>query len=406
MLDLLRILLRWRRPLLVWSVLAALVAAGVSFTLTPRYYAQASILPPHDNPGFGGISMLLQQYAIPIPGGVGTPFLPTLYASIVRSRDLRTRILEDFDLRAEFGGATLSEDLETLRARTFLQYTDEGILLVGYQDTDAKRAAEITNAFVRYLDEFIQKVNSQRAGDTRVFIEGQVQRCSADLAGAEEALRDFQKEHRAIEIDAQTTGAVEIAAQIQVQILSTEVELEMLRQHATADAHEVQAKESQLRILRERYRELLGVDPGSLDEATTATTAPEVASLFPQFRDVPDLALQYARLLREVKVQMTLYAMLLQQLEQARIEEAKNTRVLSVLDWAVPGDEPVYPRRMRITAIAALAAFFWVALFAVFVEKLRERREDALEARRLDALQTEWQRMPDWVRKAGRLVTK
>ncbi len=403
MLDLLRILLRWRRPLLVWTVLAAVVAAAVSFTLTPRYYSQASILPPHDNPGFGGLSMLLQQYAIPIPGGIGTPFLPTLYASIVRSRDVRTRILEDFDLRSEFKGASLTEDLETLRARTFLQYTDEGILLVGYQDTDPRRAAEVTNAFVRYLDEFIQKVNSQRAGDTRRYIEGQVERCATDLAVAEEALRDFQKEHRAIEIDAQTTGAVEIAAQIQVQILMTEVELDMLRQHATADAHEVRAKENQLRILRERYRDLIGVDPGSMDETTTG---PEVAGMFPQFRDVPDLALQYARLLRDVKVKMTLHTMLLQQLEQSRIEEAKNTRVLSVLDWSVPGDEPVYPRRMRITAIAALAAFFWVALFAVFVEKIRERREDALEAERLNRLHTEWQRMPEWVRGLGRRVAK
>lgn len=403
MLDLLRILLRWRRPLVAWSLVAALVAAGVSFTLTPRYYAQASILPPHDNPGFGQLSMLLQQYAIPIPGGASSAFLPTLYASIVRSRNVRERILDDFDLRAEFGGATLNEDLETLGSRTFMRYTDNGIFLVGYQDTQAQRAAEVTNAYVRYLDEFIQKANAQRAGDARVFIEGQVEGCSADLAAAEEALRDFQKQNRAIQIDAQTEGAVEIAAQIQAQILSTEVELELLRQHATPDAHEVQAKTSQLRILRERYRDLLGSEPGSLDAPSSAS---QTAGLFPQFREVPDLALQYARLLRDVKVQNTLYTMLLQQLYQARIEEAKNTRVLSVLDWATPGDQPVYPRRFRITAVAALAAFFWVAVFAVFVEKLRERREDDLEARRLTALHDEWQRMPHWVRGLGRRVTK
>jgi capsular polysaccharide biosynthesis protein len=403
MLDLLRILLRWRKPLLAWSILAALVAGGVTFTLTPRYYSQASILPPHENAGFGGISMLLQQYAIPIPGGIRTPFLPTLYASIVRSRHVCSRILEDFDLRAEFKGASQGEDLETLRSRTFLRYTDEGILLVGYQDADPQRAADITNAFVRYLDEFIQKVNSQRAGDTRVFIEGQVQRCNRDLAAAEEALRDFQKQHRAIEIDAQTAGAVEIASRIQIEILAAEVELGMLRQHATADAHEVQAKTNQLRLLRDRYRDLLGVEPGSVEDVGVV---PEVAGLFPQFREVPDLALRYARLLREVKVQMTLHTMLLQQLEQARIEEAKNTRVLSVLDWAEPGETPVFPRRFRITGIAALAAFFWVAIFAVFVEKVRERREDEAEAAQLTALHHEWQRMPDWVRNLGRRVAK
>jgi uncharacterized protein involved in exopolysaccharide biosynthesis len=105
-------------------------------------------------------------------------------------------------------------------------------------------------------------------------------------------------------------------------------------------------------------------------------------------------------------VQTTLYTMLLQQLEQARIEEQKNTQVISVLDWAAPGEIPVFPKKMRIVVIAALAAFLWVALVAVFVERLRERRESAAEAARLAALRREWDRMPAWVRSIEKLVVK
>jgi len=110
MLDLLRILLRWRRPLVVFSLVAAAVAAAITFALTPRYYSQASILPPADTPGFGNLSALLQQYQIPIPGGSATPFLPTLYAAIVRSRKMGTRILDDFELRAVLPGRNDEED--------------------------------------------------------------------------------------------------------------------------------------------------------------------------------------------------------------------------------------------------------------------------------------------------------
>ena len=403
MLDLLRILLRWRRPLMVFSVLAVLVAAGISMAVTPRYYSQASILPPTDNPAFGSLSSLLQQYQIPIPGGTTTPFLPTLYAAIVRSRKMGLRVLDDFALRPVLPGRNDTEDIHVLHRRTFLKYTDEGILLVGYEDTDAERAAAITNAMVRNLDAFIQEFNSTRAADTHGFVQRQVEKSGAALAKAEESLRDFQMQHAAVEIDAQTEGALEIAATIQGQILAREVELGVVRQHALPGAYEVRAKEAELRVLRERYADLVGTAP------TTRPAAPGAASednLFPRVGDVPDLALQYMRLLRDVKVQTTLYTMLLQQLEQANIEAQKNTPVISVLDWAVPSVDHVYPRRLRIVVVAGFAAFVWVALVAVCVEKLRERRADAAAAARLAALRAEWARLPGWVRSLERLMVK
>lgn len=403
MLDLLRILLRWRRPLLVFMLVAAVVAAAVTYALTPRYYSQASILPPTDNPGFGSLSTLLQQYQVPIPGGMATPFLPTLYAAIIRSRKMGEKVLEDFKLRDILPGRNDTEDIQILHKRTFLKYTDEGILLVGFEDTDAQRAASVTNAFVRNLDAFIQEFNSDRAADTRKFVQGQIERSGADLATAEEALRDFQLHHRAIQIDAQTEGALELAAAIQGQILAKEVQLSVVKQHALPGAQEVRTLEAELRALRQRYADIVGVEPRGLE---TDESAEADEKLFPRFEEVPDLALEYMRLLRDVKVQTALYTMLLQQLEQARIEEQKNTHVVSVLDWAVPAVERVYPRRVRIVVVAALAGFAWVAAFAVFVEKLRERRADAAEAARLAALRAEWERLPSWIRSIERLVVR
>jgi uncharacterized protein involved in exopolysaccharide biosynthesis len=342
-----------------------------------------------------------------VPGGVRTPFLPTLYAALIRSHKMAMRILDEFELRPVLGTHIDSQAAAALRSRTFLKYTDEKILLVGYEDTDPVRAAAVVNAYVRNLDEFIQEANSTRAGDTRQFVEGLVLRCKAELEAAEEELKEFQRGNRAIEIDAQTEGAVAIAGEIQGRILAVETELRVLRQYAKAGSHEVRAKEGELRSLRESYARMLGSSqPDTAPKLLADQTGDDSEELFPRFAQVPDLALRYMRLMREVKVQTTLYTMLLQQLEQARIEEQKNTRVLSVLDWAVPGDVPVFPRKMQIVAVAALAALVWVALIAVFVEKLRARREDAAEAAQLAALQREWHRMPAWIRSLERLVVK
>jgi len=404
MLELLRILLRWRRPLLAFTVLAAAAAAVIAQRLTPRYYAQASILPPSEDPGFGGISALLQQYQIPIPGGVKTPFLPTLYASIVSSRRMGKKILDEFELRPVLGAETEEDALNALRGRTFLKYTDDGLFLVGYQDADARRAADIVNAYVRHLDIIIQEVNSGRAGQTRRFVEGQIERCSHDLAQAEEAMRDFQRQHRAIQIDAQTAGALEIAAELQGRILAAEVELDLLEQRARPTAPEVRTKNEELRALRAKYDQLTSTHP-RLD-AGIRTGGETRRDLFPPFESVPDLALQYLRLMRELKVQEALHALLVQQLETSRIEEQKNTPVLSVLDVAEPGERPVYPRKLVLVLVAALAAALWVAVIAVLVEKLRGRDSEVGETDSLAALQDEWAGMPRWVRRLERLMVR
>jgi len=395
----LRILLAWRRPILVFGLLGAIGAGVWAFTATPRYYAQASILPPNDNnAAFGGLSALLQQYQVPIPGGVGTPFLPTLYASIVGSRRMGTQILDEFALRPVFRASTETDALTLLRRRTFLKYTEEGLFLIGYEDSDAGRGAAIVNAYVRHLDEIIQQVNAARATQTREFVESQIERCSNDLQAAEEAMRDFQREHRAVQIDQQTEGALDIAAALQGRILGAQVELEMLRQKAYPTAPEVQQKSEELRALRRQYDALVASSP----RAKAVDRQNE--SLFPSFDSVPDLALQYLRRMRDLKIQETLFGLLTQQLEQARIEERKNTPVLSVLDQAVPGEIAVYPRKMLVIGAAAVAAMLWAGLFALFAEAARARRVDAADAQEFSALVAEWRTLPKWARLFERLI--
>ena len=61
--------------------------------------------------------------------------------------------------------------------------------------------------------------------------------------------------------------------------------------------------------------------------------------LSPAMIAVPELALQYARLFRQVKVQETLFTLLTSQYEQAKIAEARDTPTVQVLDSGVPADK-------------------------------------------------------------------
>lgn len=71
------------------------------------------------------------------------------------------------------------------------------------------------------------------------------------------------------------------------------------------------------------------------------------------------VALEYARLLKDVKVQEAIYEIMTQQYEQAKLMEVKDTPTVQVLDRASPPEKKSTPKRMRIVI---LVSFFCLIL--------------------------------------------
>ena len=92
------------------------------------------------------------------------------------------------------------------------------------------------------------------------------------------------------------------------------------------------------------------------------------------FAKVPEVGLELARLTRDTKVQETLVTILSQQLEQARISEAKDLPIVQVLDVALPAERPSRPRLLQNIMIAAVVSLLLAVFSALFVEYVRTLR--------------------------------
>ena len=86
------------------------------------------------------------------------------------------------------------------------------------------------------------------------------------------------------------------------------------------------------------------------------------------FAKVPELGLELVRLTRDVKVQETLVTLLIQQVEQVRIAEAKDFPVAQVLDRAVAAERHSRPRMGVTLAVAAITGVIGGALAAFVLE--------------------------------------
>jgi tyrosine-protein kinase Etk/Wzc len=96
------------------------------------------------------------------------------------------------------------------------------------------------------------------------------------------------------------------------------------------------------------------------------------------FAQVPELGLELARLMRDVKVQETVYSLLTQQLEQAKIAEARDTPTVQALDTAVPADRKSKPKIKFNMAVAGITSLFVGILLAFFLEYLAGVKQSPL----------------------------
>ncbi|MDW7682382.1 MAG: GNVR domain-containing protein, partial [bacterium] len=215
-------------------------------------------------------------------------------------------------------------------------------------------AANVANALVEQLDRINKEKSSSKAKNSRVYIENQLKQTEEKLKRASEELVDFKKKHKAVALEQQTEAAIKEAGEIKGRIIAKEVELGVAMQSLKPDHISIIRLKKELEELRKQYDYL---QYGGEESFKTAK------EFFIPFAEVPGVGLDLARLMREVKVQETVWELLNQQYYHAKIQEARDTPTVQVLDEAVPPETRSKPKRKLIVLVGAflllLGSVFW-----------------------------------------------
>jgi capsule polysaccharide export protein KpsE/RkpR len=92
-------------------------------------------------------------------------------------------------------------------------------------------------------------------------------------------------------------------------------------------------------------------------------------SLYPPLRQLPRLAVPYADLYRRVRIQETVFELLSQQYEMARIEEAKDTPVVSIIDPPLIAEKKSFPPRLLVILILTSLSVAGASVFILFNDR-------------------------------------
>lgn len=347
LLDLLLVLVRNKR-LILGVCAATLVLTTVITLLIPNIYtATARILPPQQEKSslgtlMGGMSDLAVLAGLSVGGGSGD-----LYVGMLQSRTVADAIIDRFDLMSVYSEKYRVHTYEELKEHAAIALgKKDGIITISVEDKDPQRAAAMANAFVEEIKRLNVRLNLSSAGRERAFLEERLVLVKEDLRRTEETLKKFQEENRAIKIDDQATAMIESISRLRAELASKEVEVGVLLTYQTEQNSQVKALREAISQIKAQLRRLEQAPGGqALAEDRFISTS-----------EVPALGVQYARLLRDFKIQETLFELLTKQFEVAKVSEAKATSTIQVIDEAVVPDRKSKPTRSLIVFLATLAA--------------------------------------------------
>jgi uncharacterized protein involved in exopolysaccharide biosynthesis len=363
-----------KSKIIAFCFIVAALTLVVSFLMPKTYESTASLLPQlESNTGLGlGLGSLLtssaagtaaQSLGISLPGAPATPL--DLFLAMLKSRIMADEIVKQFNLTERYEKGTVQDTRKVLESATSIVVTKEKVIKVTVEEKDPQLAADIANFYVSNLERLNQTLTVSKARENRKFVEERVKATQGTMVKLENALKEFQTQNRAVSIEAQSKAMIEATAMLQAQIMAQEVQLQVMGTYLSSSNPEITRVQSSISELR---KQLQVMESGK----SRAERLPG-DSLRPAITSVPALALEYGRLMRDLKVQETLYALLMAQYEQAKISEARDTPTVQVLDPAIAAERKSRPKIALNVVIAGILSLL-IGIFWAFLREAIDRR--------------------------------
>ena len=344
------------------------ITAIFSFILPKTFTAAAVLMPPGSQQDIS-ILNAFSDSELPFGGLISkTEEEAMKLIAILKSRTVMETIIKKYNLIEFYKAENIEEALESLADHVSLEIEEEGTLSIKahvstgwlHYDKDELKvrelSAEIANEFVNQLDIVNKRLQTEQAVHQRKFLGERYGENLMDLIKAEEKLKQFKENHNIISIESQTRTAIESAAALKNQILINEVQKGVVSRKLKLNHPEIIGIEDEIRELTVKLHEI---------EYGRDTSENVRGNLFLVLSEIPQIDADLMRLTREVDIQSTLFIYLTQQYEDAKIQEAKNTPTIQLLDPAVTPIKKSSPKRLLMVFIMALITFVFSSIYAL-----------------------------------------
>lgn len=355
--DYIYVIYKWKKFIFINLLVIGIITTGLVFLIPNDYKATATIMIPPDNQNnLGGLSSLLGgKSSIASMGsklfGVANTSEDVLLG-ILNSRTALKEIVNRFGLFKyyEINEKNYDKVLKVFRSDFSVGPNEFGMIDISVVNKDPKLSADISNFMVRMVDSLNILYNVQRAQSNRLFLEKRYFKNIEDLRNAEDSLYKFQKKYGIVAVPEQLEVTIKAAAEIESQLTKKEIESFFIKQQFGENTPQYLGSQQEVELLKAKVQEL-----------KNSNNLSSKSNILFSFKEMPDIAIKYMRIYREVQIQQSILEFVMPMYEQAKVEEQKSIPTVMIIDNAVPPQLKYSPKRsFFILGILFLTTFLLI----------------------------------------------
>jgi capsule polysaccharide export protein KpsE/RkpR len=370
----------WVRRKLFVGVIACgiLLTLAYALSLHNLYTSTTTLMPPENSSPYSSIMGMLSGSGSASIGsaelGLNTP--GELFISVLGSRNVQDGLIKRFDLIHYYKARIPDDARRALAGGTKIDADRKsGVITISVTAPDPVFASKLANGYVEELNRVLSDDSTSSARRQRVFLEERLKAIKQDLDNSSKALSQFSSKNKAIDISSQAKTTMETGLRLQAELIDGRSQLAALRQTYSEDNNRVKAIEARNAELQ-RQIDAMGGSP------KRSATSPGDRSSYPTVGELPSLGVTYYDLDRQVRVDEALWEALMKQYEAAKVEEARQTPTVRVLDAAEIPPRKSWPIRRNIAAVGAFVSLFFACLL-VFVLDYWEQMDSESEPKKM-----------------------
>ena len=325
LMGLLLVVAKYNRFIIKLTAGAAVLAVVVSLNMPDIYTGQTVV--QMQKRESSPASMLLGQLgglAGVAGGAMGIKNPADQYVGLLKSRTVEDALIQRFKLQSLYQAKTLQSTRASLEGSTAISAGKDGFIKIEFSNKDPELAAAVANAYVEELLRLSTRLDADDAQATKQFYEKQLKEVRENLNRAELEMKAFQEKNRVFRFGGGGGG---------------------------------------------------DVSTGGFGGMVLGATG-----------EIPAAELDFIRIAREVKFQEAMLVMMTQQVVASKLDAAKDSRSLQVVDRAVLPEKKSKPKRALIVALVTFFTLF-VGILGVFFKDAAERsRKNPEQTERMNLL--------------------
>lgn len=402
-----------------WAAVGLVASIIIAFVVPVRYTSVVRLMPP-DQAQQGVASMLAALGKTGGGGGgdigsiggelLGLKTSADMFVGVLRSRTVEDDLINKFDLRKVYWRRHYAATRKELDDRTdVVADRKSGIITLKVSDRSPERAAAMGLEYVDALNRMVITLNTGSAHKERVFLEERLGQVQQELEAAEKDFSQYASQNTTIDVKEQGKAMIGAAADLEGNLIAAETQLEGLRQIYAPGNVRVRSVQARIEEYRRQLQKLGGESAGSVGGETShsSDSTEQGHDAYPTIRQLPILGVRWSDLYRRTRVEEAVFETLTKQYELAKVEEARETPSVKVLDQADVPEERSYPPRILIimlgTGFVCVLGCLWVLTRARWQEVDPMDPRKALAQEILQTVQTEVSGIANRVgRKSGR----